>query len=262
MDLGVRGRKAICAGASVGMGNQAAWALAREGVELVISARGEERLKAAAESITRETGARVTPIAADHGSAEGRAKLIAACPEPDILVITCSPPRTTESYLDITEADWTAAFATGVIGPIELMRALVPGMAARRFGRVVNIATVAAKNPSEMRMLSGAPRAALVNYTVALSKVVAKDNVVINNVLPGMFHTDATHRSLGERAAANGTSYEEEAEKLTKRFRIPARRFGDATDAGRLVAVLCSSFASYVIGQSLVVDGGITNATF
>jgi len=262
MDLGIRGRKAVCAGASVGMGNQAAWALAREGVDLVISARGEERLKAAADAIAHETGVSVTPVAADHGTAEGRAKLIAAAGEPHILVITCSPPRTTESYRDITEQDWQSAFATGVIGPIELMREIVPGMAARRFGRIVNIATVATKNPSEMRMLSGAPRAALVNYTVALSKVVAKDNVVINNVLPGMFHTDATHRSLGERAAANGTSYEVEAAALTKRFRIPARRFGDAADAGRLVAMLCSEFASYVVGQNLVVDGGITNVTF
>jgi 3-oxoacyl-[acyl-carrier protein] reductase len=262
MDLGIRGRKAICAGASVGMGNQAAWALAREGVDLVVSARGEERLKAAADRIARETGVSVTPVCADHSTAEGRAKLAAACPEPDILVITCSPPRATESYLDIAEADWQSAFATGVIGPIELMRAMVPGMADRRFGRVVNIATVAAKNPSEMRMLSGVPRAALVNYTVALSKVVAKDNVVINNVLPGMFHTDATHRTLNERAAANGTSYETEAASLTKRFRIPARRFGDAAEAGALVAMLCSNFASYVVGQNLVIDGGITNVTF
>lgn len=244
------------------MGNQAAWALAREGVDLVISARNEERLKAAAAKIAAETGVAVTAVAADHGTADGRAKLLAACPEPDILVITCSPPKATEAYQEITEDDWVSAFATGAIGPIELMRAVVPGMAARKFGRVVNITTAGAKSPSQLRMLSGGPRAALANYTVGLSKIVAKDNVAINNLLPGMFHTDAVATSLGKRAAELGTSYEIEAEALAKRFRIPAKRFGDAKDAGRLVAVLCSEFAGYIIGQNLVVDGGITNVTF
>ena len=106
MDFGIRGRKAICAGASMGMGFQAALALAREGVDLVISARGEAKLKEAAEAIAGETGVSVTPVAADHSTAEGRAKLLAARPDADILVITCSPPRMTESYLDITEAEW------------------------------------------------------------------------------------------------------------------------------------------------------------
>ena len=262
MDLGIAGRKAIVAGASAGMGKAAALALAREGVEIFLSARGEERLIAAAAEIAAETGVKVTPVVADHGAAEGRAALLAACPEPDILVITCSPPKSTADFRDITPEDWHASAATTLVGPIELMRATVDGMAARGFGRVVNIATIAAKNPAEARLLSGPTRSALANYCVAISKGLARHNVIINTILPGMFHTATTGANFTAQAAANGTSYDEEVAKSVKSLRIPARRFGDPEDVGAFVAMFCSRHAGYVVGQSLVIDGGLINSLF
>ncbi len=262
MDLGIRGRKAIVAGGSAGMGRSSARALAREGVEIFLSARGEARLVAAAREIAGETGSSVTPVVADHSTPEGRARLLRACPEPDILVITCAPPVTTENFRDITVEDWRASADTTLIGPIELMRAAIDGMAARGFGRIVNIATGAAKWPAEIRLLSGPTRSALVNYTVAVSKAMARHNVAINNVLPGMFHTATIAERFGAAAKANGTTYEEETAKFVAHWRIPAGRFGDPDDLGDFVAMFCARQANFVIGQSLVIDGGLVNSLF
>jgi 3-oxoacyl-[acyl-carrier protein] reductase len=110
--------------------------------------------------------------------------------------------------------------------------------------------------------LSGPPRAALVNYTVAVARAVARDNVTINNILPGMHHTDSVRENFGARAAAKGTSYDAEVQHFIDRFRIPANRFGNPGDVGAFVAILCSEFASYTTGQSLCIDGGVSNSTF
>jgi 3-oxoacyl-[acyl-carrier protein] reductase len=262
MDLGIQGRKAIVAGGSAGLGKGSAKALAHEGAELFISARGADRLYATAEEITRETGAKVTPVVADHSHRDGRAALLAACPEPDILVITCSPPKVTEDYRDITEQDWHDSVATTLIGPIELMKAIIDGMVTRKFGRIVNIGTGAAKYPAEIRLLSGPPRSALVNYTVALSKKVAKHNVIINNLLPGMFHTAATRELFTAEAQKHNTSYEEEANKFAERWKIPACSFGDPEDFGAFCALFCSRQARFTVGQSLVIDGGLIHGLF
>jgi len=262
VNLGIAGRRAIVAGGSAGIGRSSARALAAEGVEIVLSARGEARLVAAAKAIAEETGSKVTPVVADHSTAEGRARLLAACPEPDILVVTCSPPATTEDFRDITVEDWNGTVATTLVGPIELVRCVVDGMAARGFGRIVNIATGAAKNPVEVRLLSGPTRSALVNYSVAVSKVMARHNVIMNCVLPGMFHTPTIRERFEERARANGTTYEEETAKFVARWNIPAGRFGDPDDLGDIVAMFCSRQANFVVGQSLVVDGGLTNSLF
>jgi 3-oxoacyl-[acyl-carrier protein] reductase len=142
------------------------------------------------------------------------------------------------------------------------MQAVIPGMVERGWGRVVNIGTGAAKFPTQIRILSGAPRAALVNYTVAVAKAVAKHNVMINNILPGMHHTATIHERYTAAAAANGTTYDEEVQKFVDEWGIPANKFGDPDDVGAFVALFCSEFANYTTGQSLVIDGGITNATF
>lgn len=262
MNLGIKGRKAIVNGGSAGMGRGAALALAREGVELYVSARGAERLLQSCADIRAQTGARVIPIVADHSTDEGRARILAACPEPDILVGTCSPPRATEDYRTVTRSDWLANIDVTLLAPVAFMQAIIPGMAARRWGRVVNIATGAAKYPHELRILSGPPRAALVNYTVAVARSVARDNVTINNILPGMHHTDSVRSNFGARAAAKGTSYEAEVEKFIDHFRIPANKFGDPDDVGAFVALLCSEFANYTTGQSICIDGGVSNSTF
>ncbi len=262
MDLGIAGRVAICAGASRGMGKASALALAREGVNIVLSARGEARLRDAAESIAGATGVNVAPVVADHSTPEGRAALQAACPAPDILVITCSPPAVTPHFRDIAVADWQASLDTSFLAPVELMRLFLDGMVERRFGRIVNIATVAAKLPSVPRLLSGPSRSALHNYAVAVSKAVAKDNVIINTLLPGMFLTETLVERLTADAAAKGVTYEDERDRFVGRFRIPAGKFGDPEDVGAVTALLCSRFASYVVGQSLVLDGGLVNGLF
>jgi 3-oxoacyl-[acyl-carrier protein] reductase len=262
MDLGIRGRKAIVNGGSAGMGKAAAFALAREGVDLVLSARGEARLRAAAEEIAAATGVRVIPVVADHTQAEGVARILAACPAPDILVATCSPPPMTEDYRSIDAAQWQASLNTGLLSPVQFMKAVLDGMVERRWGRIINIATVAAKYPLELRILSGAPRAALINYAGAVALRVAQHGVTINSVLPGMFHTAFTQEHFGARALAAGTTYETEVARFAEDYRIAAGRFGETQDVGTLVAWLCSQFAGYITGQSIVIDGGATRSTF
>lgn len=262
MDMGIRGRKAIVNGASAGMGLAAAEALAAEGVDLVMSARGEARLVAAARDIEKRFGVRATPVAADHGTREGRERILAACPDPDILVATCSPPPMTPDYRAITEEQWQSALETGLMSPVHFTHAVLEGMVARRWGRIVHIASIAAKYPLELRILSGAPRAALANYATAVARRVAPDNVTINSVLPGMFHTAAVKDQFEARAAQLGTSYEQEVAKFIEAYQIPARRFGEVREVGALVCLLCSEFSGYLTGQCIVIDGATTRSTF
>ena len=262
MDLGIGGRKAIVNGGSAGMGRSAARSLARAGVEVYVSARGEERLVAACREIAEETGAKVVPVCADHSTAGGREAILFACPDPDILVGTCSPPPMTPDYRAITDEQWREAIDISLLSPVEMMRRVLDGMVGRKWGRIVNIATVAAKYPGEIRVLSGSTRAALANYTVAVSKLVAKHNVTINNLLPGMHHSAFVEKQFNERAAAKGTSYEQEVAEFSREWRIAAERFGDCDDVGDFVAMFCSQQANYITGQSLVIDGGATTSIF
>lgn len=262
MDLGIRGRKALVNGGSAGLGKGSAKALAAEGVELYISARGEERLLATAEEIRRETGATVIPIVADHASDAGREKILSVCPDPDILVGTCSPAPFTPDFRAVTVEQWHEHLATGLISPIEFIRATVDGMCERGFGRIVNISTAASKFPAELRTLSGPPRAALSNYTVGVAKAVAKYNVTINNLLPGMHHTGTAEERFGAMAQEQGTTYEQVVQNWIDEWRIPANRFGNIDEFGAICALFCSQHASYIVGQSLVVDGGVTTSTF
>ena len=163
MDLGIRGRRALINGASAGMGRAAAEMLAMEGVDLVICARGRERLEATAQEL-RQHGVSVTAVAADHSSEEGQSRILAACPDPDIFVGTCSPPPMTPDHRAITAEQWQASLETGLLSPVRFIEAVLPGMVQRRWGRIVNIASIGAKYPLELRILSGAPRAALANY--------------------------------------------------------------------------------------------------
>ena len=262
MDLGIKGKTAIINGGSAGMGKGSALALAKEGVNLFISARGEERLLKTCEEIQKETSVNINPIVADHSSDEGREKILSACPDPDILVGTCTPPPFTYSYEKVSTDEWKQTLDVSLLSPVEFMRIIVPGMVKRKWVRIVNIGTGAAKTPTEVRILSGPPRAALVNYSVAVSKKVAKHNVIINNILPGMHHTASIKDRYNKLAEENGTSYDEEIEKFIDNWKIPAKKFGSSNDLGAFVAMFCSEQASYVIGQSLVIDGGIGNTTF
>lgn len=262
MDLGIRGRKAIINGGSAGLGLGTACALAREGVELFISARNEARLNDACEAIRRSTGAKVEAIVADHATTEGRARILARCPEPDILVGTCSPPPYIEDFRSISEDDWRRNFELTVISPVEFMRCVVDGMVDRRWGRILNIATAAAKFPHPWRILSGAPRSALTNYSVAVARQVAQYNVTINTLLPAMHDTDGIRAIYGAKAAENGTDVDLEIAEAVRSIPIPAGRFGSADDFGCIASMFCAEQSNYVTGQSLVVDGGVTNSLF
>lgn len=262
MDLAIRNRKAIVNGGSAGLGFASALALAHEGAELYISARGEARLMSACEKISAATGAAVIPIIADHSSDEGREKILAACPEPDILVGASSPPRLVTDYRTITNEEMRSAIEVGLMSPFQFMQLVTDGMANRRWGRIVNIASSAVKYPLEIRTLSGAPRAALINYAVGISKRLAKHNVTINTLLPALHLTEGTQALLEPLAASRGLTYAEEIEHQIETLGLPAGRFGSPEDFGAIVAMFCSEQASYITGQSLVVDGGLANSIF
>lgn len=260
--MGIRGRLALVNGASAGMGRAAAESLAAEGVDLVLTARGAARLEETARDLRSRYGVKVTPVAADHSVEEGRQRILDACGSPDILVATCSPPPMTPDHRAITPAQWQSSLDTGLMSPVFFIEAVLPGMVQRRWGRIVNIASIAAKYPLELRILSGAPRAALVNYVGAVARRVAPDNVTLNTVLPGMFHTAAVHDQFTATAQRNGTTYDAEVAKFVDAYQIPAKRFGDPRDIGALVTWLCSEFAGYITGQSIAVDGATTRSTF
>ena len=262
MDLGIAGRKALVNGGSAGMGRGAALHLAREGAEVYISARGEQRLVATCEEIAAETSAKVHPIVADHASDAGRDAILGACPDPDILVATCAPPPFTDDFQKVPRDQMEESIRIALLSPIDYIKAVLGPMIERRWGRIVNISTGAAKYPASLRVLSGPPRAALANYCHAIAKEVAQYNVTINSVLPGMHHTPGIEDVFTPRGAAHGRTYEEEVDAFVQAIRIPAGRFGDAEDLGAIVAMFCSEMANYLTGQSLNVDGGIGTSTF
>ncbi|MEX3629006.1 MAG: SDR family oxidoreductase [Burkholderia sp.] len=244
-----------------------AWAsplpcLAHEGVQLIIMARGEARLVSTARDIAEATAVNVTPVVGDQNTAAGREALLKACPDPDILIISGGVPRMLSGYEDVTEQDWLESFNAELIGSVELIKASVGGMAARQFGRVVTIASLAVKTPVEARLLSGAMRSALVNYSGIVARKLAAKNVTINNILPGWFHTAGTRGFFESKAAANGTSYEVEALRWADTIGIPAAKVGDPEDVGAFCALLSSRYASYVVGQSIAMDGGLLRTVF
>ena len=260
MDLGLQGKTGLINGGSAGLGYAAAMMLAREGVELFISARGEERLLAACKTIANEAGVTVTPVVADHATEEGRLSILNACPRPDIFIGTSSPPRLVLDYRTVTEDELRQAIEIGLISPFSFIQSIAEGMAGRGWGRIVNIASSAVKFPMQIRILSGGPRAALVNYTVAIAKALAGSNVTINTLLPALHLTEGTRSIFEPIAQARGVQYEDEIARQVETLAIPAGRFGDPQDFGALVAFFCSAQACYVTGQSLVVDGGLTNS--
>ncbi len=253
MDLGLKGRRAIVCAASKGLGRGVAEALAAEGVDLVICARGTETLDATAAAIRAATGAQVSAIACDITTPEGRSKVLAACPEPDILVNNAGgpPPGTFAAY---TLDDWRKAVEGNMLTPIALIQAVIPAMVRRKFGRIVNITSSSVKHPIAALELSNGARAGLTGAVAALARQVVRHNVTINNVLPGWHDTDRIRTSMGARAATSGKAYEDYiAAALAE---TPANRMGTPAEFGATCAYLCSAQAGYITGQSLLVDGG------
>lgn len=264
MDLKIRGKKAIMAGGSAGMGRATAERLAEAGAELVITARGEERLLKAADEISAKHGVTVTPIVADSSTDAGREALFAACPDPDILAITIKPPDPNGDFLKVTADMWRESVETALIGPIEIMRHYIPAMKEKGWGRIVNIATFSAKNPMIWRLMSGPARSALLNYTASVSREIAPHGVILNNLLPGMFATEGASEIRGAYASAFGL--EPDPEVIREHFKahnyIPAGFMGDADDLAPMAAFLCSELARFIVGQNIVIDGGQHNSIF
>ena len=259
MDLGIRGRNALVCAASKGLGKGCAMSLAREGVNLVITARGKEALEATAEEIRKATGAKVTAVAGDITTAEGRAAALAACPSPDILVNNAGGPQPGD-FRNWSREDWLKALDANMLTPIELIRATVDGMIARKFGRVVNITSGAVKMPIPELGLSNGAGTGLTGFIAGIARQTVAHNVTINNLLPGPFDTDRLRSNLVFNAKKLGKTPEELARVRTEAN--PAKRFGTAQEFGDACAFLCSAQAGYITGQNLLLDGGAFPGTF
>ena len=253
MDLGIAGKTAIVCAASKGLGKGCAMALAREGVNLVITARTAAALEAVAKEIRDATGVSVTAVPGDITTPEGRVGALKACPQPDILINNAGGPPLGD-FREWTEKDWQAAVNANMITPIMLMKAVIDGMIARRFGRIVNITSGAVKSPIPELGLSNGARAGLTGFVAGLSRQVAKHNVTINNLLPGPFATDRLDSAFARMAQTTGRDAAELREE--RRKQNPAQRFGTAEEFGAYCAFLCSAHAGYSVGQNVLLDGG------
>ncbi|MHA1569796.1 MAG: SDR family oxidoreductase [Alphaproteobacteria bacterium] len=256
MDIGISGRTALVCAASKGLGKACAQALAREGAAVVIVARTPEPLRAAAAEIAAETGADVQAVAADIATAEGRALALAACPAPDILVNNCGGPPAGD-FRDWERADWIAALDANMLAPIEMIKATVDSMIARRFGRIVNITSMSVKLPIPALGLSNGARAGLTGFVAGLARQTVAHNVTVNNLLPGPFATDRLRENI--RAVARMTNRGEDEEEAARLAAVPAGRFGLPAEFGDACAYLCSAQAGFVTGHNLLIDGGSYN---
>jgi 3-oxoacyl-[acyl-carrier protein] reductase len=254
MDIGIAGRRALVCAASKGLGRGCALALAREGVEVTIVARGEEQLARTA----TEIGA-ANFVACDITTVEGRAAALAACPDPDILVTNAGGPPPGD-FRDFDRDAWIRALDANMLTPIELIKATIDTMIERKFGRIVNITSGAVKAPIDILGLSNGARSGLTGFVAGLARKVARHNVTINNLLPGQFATDRLRVTLEGRAKATGTTYEEARDAAMKAN--PAGRFGDPREFGAICAFLCSVHAGFIVGQNILADGGAYPGTF
>jgi 3-oxoacyl-[acyl-carrier protein] reductase len=257
MDLEIQGKRAIVCASSQGLGHACALALAQEGCEVFINGRDAEKLQRVAEALRHATGATVTPVQADLDTEAGRAALLAACPAPDILVNNNAGPPPGE-LADWDHASWIGALESNLVAAALLMRGTIPGMRARKFGRIVNITSAMVKSPHPAMGLSTAARAGLTALSKALSREAIIDNVTINNLLPERFDTPRqefmAHRLMRERGVTR-----DEARRLIADT-LPAKRLGDPAEFGAACAFLCGRRAGFMTGQNLQLDGGAYSA--
>jgi 3-oxoacyl-[acyl-carrier protein] reductase len=259
MDLGITGKKGIVGGASSGLGRACALALAREGVELTIVARTTANIEAAAKDISSATGVKVTPVAADINSDDGRAAVLVECPEPDIIVNNSGGPPT-GNFREWDRKIWMDALNNNMLGAIFMIKETVDGMIERKFGRIVNITSSAVKAPISILGLSNSARAGLTGFVAGTSREIAKNNVTINNLLPGDFETDRHTSNTKALAKLQGRTYEEM--KAIRTAAVAAGRFGDPAELADFCAYLCSDQAGFITGQNLLIDGGKYPGTF
>jgi 3-oxoacyl-[acyl-carrier protein] reductase len=258
MDLGIKGRTALICAASKGLAKGCATSLAREGVNLVITARGAEALEATAAEL-RKLGVSVKTVAGDITTPEGREAALKACPSPDILVNNAGGPPPGD-FKDWDRETWIKALDANMITPILLMRAVVDGMIARKFGRIVNITSGAVKAPIPELGLSNGARTGLTGFVAGLARKTVRHNVTINSLLPGPFETDRLRSNLAFNAKNTGKTVEEL--RKARESANPAGRFGTVEEFGDACAYLCSMQAGYITGQNLLLDGGSYPGTF
>ena len=245
MDLGIKGKKAIVCAASKGLGKGCAAALAREGVEVTICARGADALNATVDELRKSTGAKVTAVACDVTTEQGRQQLLAACANPDILINNAGgpPPGDFKTFgLD----DWRKAVEGNMLTPIALIQATVYGMMERGFGRIVNIT-------SALELSNGA-RLGLTGAVAVLARKASRNNVTINGILPGPFDTDRLRGTSQKMAEARQVALS--VIDAERKAAVPAGRFGTADEFGAVVAFLCSVHAGFITGQNVLIDGG------
>jgi len=255
VDLGIKGRRAIVCASSKGLGRACAMALAAEGVHVTVTARGVEALtKTASEIRQLHPGVTVTEVPGDITTPAGREAVLKACPDPDILVNNAGGPPPGD-FRNWTRDDWIKAIDANMLTPIELIKATVDGMMARKFGRIVNITSAAVKAPIEVLGLSNGARAGLTGFIAGISRKTVINNVTINGLLPGPFNTDRLRSAVAKaEAEKRGISVDE---MLAERAKLnPAGRFGEPEEFGMACAFLCGAKAGFITGQNILLDGG------
>ncbi|MCT8161146.1 SDR family oxidoreductase [Pseudoruegeria sp. SHC-113] len=258
MDMGIAGKKALVCASSKGLGRGCAEALAAEGVALVLNARTEGPLQTTAEEIRARFGVEVTAVAADITSEEGRAKVLAAAGDVDILVTNAGGPPP-GMWSDWDRDDFIKALDANMLTPIALMKALLPQMMEKGWGRVVNITSQSVKSPIAVLGLSNSARAGLTGYVAGTSRQVAGKGVTINNLLPGIHATDRAIALDNAVVQQQGISMEDAIAQ--RAATIPAGRYGTSAEFGAMCAFLCSQHAGFIVGQNVLLDGGAVNAT-
>lgn len=259
MDLGIAGRTAIVCASSRGLGRACAEALADAGVNLVVNGRSEAALEVTAAEISNRYRVTVTPVVGDVTTDEGLASLVAVCPAPDILINNAGGPPPGD-WRQFSREDWQKAIDGNLLSAVFLMRAYVDGMAARGFGRVVNVTSAMVKAPNEVLSLSVAARLGLTGFVRGIAPSFAGKGVTINNLLPEQFETERLRKNLTFLAEKKGITLESEIASQTAS--APAGRFGRPEEFGATCAFLCSAHAGYMTGQNILLDGGRFQGVF
>ncbi|MGH7005588.1 MAG: SDR family oxidoreductase [Alphaproteobacteria bacterium] len=258
MDLGIKGRRAIVCASSKGLGRGVAEKLAEAGVDLTLNARTESTLRATADEISGRYGVKVQIVAEDVTTEAGRQALLRAEPEADILINNAGGPPP-GVWSDWGEEEWLKAVNANMLTPILLMKAILPGMIGRNWGRVVNITSGSVKAPIAQLGLSNAARSGLTGFVAGTARQVARHGVIINNLLPGSHDTDRTKGFIEKAAATKNISVEEA--RAAAYAQNPTGRYGTAEEFGAAAAFLCSQFSGFIVGQNLLLDGGAFNST-
>ncbi len=253
MNLGIAGRTALVCASTQGLGLACAEALAREGVVVFINGRQLPKLESSVAILRSQTGGEIHGIAADVTTEEGRAALLDRCPRPDILVNNNAGPSP-GSFLDYDRGNWLAALEANMVAPLQLVRAVLPMMRERRFGRIINITSAMVTTPRPHMTLSSGARAGLTAAMKGLSFDVARDNVTINNLLPERFDTVRQEQMARVAMERDAIDYDEARRRQVES--IAARRLGQPHEFGAMCAFLCSDLAGFVSGQNVHLDGG------